>query len=161
MKNINKILGVCMLFMMLQVSAQKIAVYKIDGLLKRIHNNSDTLYIVNFWATWCKPCVAELPDFEKIHQEYRNQKIKVILVSMDFKEDIKTKLKPFLQKNKYTAEVILLDELNGNEFIDKISKRWGGAIPATLFTKQNYSVNEFFEKKLHYDFLAEEIAKYK
>lgn len=160
-KNINYIFVVFFLLFAFNSNAQKIPVYKVNNLLKRIHNNSDTLYIVNFWATWCKPCVAELPDFEKINQEYKNQKVKVILVSMDFKEDIKSKLKPFLQKNKYTSEVVVLDELNGAEFIDKISKQWSGAIPATLFTKQNNSVNEFFEKKLHYDFLVEQISKHK
>jgi thiol-disulfide isomerase/thioredoxin len=144
-----------------QLFSQKVAVYKIDNLLKRIHNNSDTLYIVNFWATWCKPCVAELPDFEKINAEYKTQKVKVLLVSMDFKEDIAKKLKPFIQKNNTVSEVVLLDELSGNEFIDKVSKQWGGAIPATLFTKKNNTVNEFFEKKLHYEFLVEQITKYK
>lgn len=160
-KNINSIAALLFLLFAFNVNAQKIPVYKVDNLLKRIHNDSDTLYIVNFWATWCKPCVAELPDFEKIHLDYKAQNVKVILVSMDFKEDLKTKLKPFLKKNKYAAEVVLLDELNGNEFIDKISKQWGGAIPATLITKQNKSVNDFFEKKLHYDFLVEQITKNK
>lgn len=160
-KNISNILIVFALFMSAQLFSQKVAVYKIDNLLKRIHNNSDTLYIVNFWATWCKPCVAELPDFEKINTEYKTQKVKVLLVSMDFKEDIAKKLKPFIQKNNTVSEVVLLDELNGNEFIDKVSKQWGGAIPATLFTKNNNTVNEFFEKKLHYEFLVEQITKYK
>jgi thiol-disulfide isomerase/thioredoxin len=160
-KNISRVLVVFALLVSTLSFSQKVTVYKIDNLLKRIHNNSDTLYIVNFWATWCKPCVAELPDFEKINTEYKTQKVKVLLVSMDFKEDVSKKLKPFLQKNNYASEVVLLDELNGNEFIDKVSKQWGGAIPATLFTKNNNSINDFFEKKLHYEFLVEQITKYK
>lgn len=160
-KNISRGLVAFALLISAQLFSQKVAVYKIDNLLKRIHNNSDTLYIVNFWATWCKPCVAELPDFEKINAEYKTQKVKVLLVSMDFKEDVAKKLKPFIQKNNTVSEVVLLDELNGNEFIDKVSKQWGGAIPATLFTKNNNTVNEFFEKKLHYEFLVEQITKYK
>lgn len=159
-KKINKLLVCCLLCVSLQIVAQKTPVYKIDNLLKRIHNTSDTLYVVNFWATWCKPCVAELPDFEKIHQLNKNKKVKVLLVSMDFKEDIKTKLQPFLKKNNYSAEVVVLDELNGNAFIDKVSKEWGGAIPATLFTKQNNSVNEFYEKKLNLEFLESQIVKF-
>lgn len=160
-KNINNFLIALLLLFVGQVQAQKVQVYKINQLLKRIHNNSDTLYIVNFWATWCKPCVAELPDFEKVNTEFKNQKIKVLLVSMDFKEDIDKKLKPFLQKNNYTSEVVLLDEMNGNDFINRISEKWGGAIPATLVTKKNNSVNEFFEKKLNYELLNEQITKYK
>lgn len=159
-KNINKILILLTIFLSVHLQAQKVTVYKVDNLLKRIHNNSDTLYIVNFWATWCKPCVAELPDFEKINQEFKTKKVKVLLVSMDFKEDLSKKLKPFLQKNALTSEVVLLDELNGQEFIDKVSTKWGGAIPATLVTKQNNSVNEFFEKKLNYELLVEQINKF-
>jgi len=134
--------------------SQKVSVYKIDNLLKRIHNTSDTTYIVNFWATWCKPCVAELPDFNRIDSVYKTQKIKVLLVSLDFKEDIKLKLKPFITKHKFKAEIIILDEVNGNSFINKISESWSGAIPATLITKNNNQISEFYEKKLNYEFIV-------
>ena len=48
-------------------SAQSIKVWKIEDLEKRVKNNSDTTYIVNFWATWCVPCIKELPDFDTIN----------------------------------------------------------------------------------------------
>jgi thiol-disulfide isomerase/thioredoxin len=156
-KNIPKLYVLVFLFFTISLHAQKVAVYKIDNLLKRIHNNSDTTYIVNFWATWCKPCVAELPEFEKINTDYKSKKVKVILVTMDFKEELNKRVKPFLLKNKYTCEVILLDEINGNDFINKISEQWSGAIPATLITKHNKTLFEFYEKKLTYTFLAERI----
>lgn len=156
-KNIHKISLILLLFIGNAINAQKIGVYKIDDLLKRINNNSDTTYVVNFWATWCKPCVAELPEFEKLNKEYGSKKVKVILVSMDFKETLNKKLKPFIKKNKYTCEVVLLDESNGNDFINKISEEWSGSIPATLITRKNKSVNEFIEKKVTYDFLVEKI----
>lgn len=146
-----------LLFIGSTLNAQKIGVYKIDDLLKRINNNSDTTYVVNFWATWCKPCVAELPEFEKLNKEYSSKKVKVILVSMDFKETLNKKLKPFIKKNKYTCEVVLLDESNGNDFINKISEAWSGSIPATLITRKNKSLNEFIEKKVTYDFLVDKI----
>ncbi len=133
---------------------KKIPVYKIDKLLSRIEKNNDTLYIVNFWATWCKPCVQELPDFEKINAEYKNQKVKVILVTLDFKEELKKRVVPFIKKNKYTTEVILLDEVDGS-FIDKVSKDWSGAIPATLLIKNNKK--EFIGRKMNYEELKEKI----
>lgn len=133
--------------------AQKPAVYKINDLLKRIHNNSDTIYVVNFWATWCKPCVQELPDFESFNRQNKPAIVKVILVNMDFKEDMDKKLIPFLEKNKYSSEVILLDEVNGNDFIDKIHTKWGGAIPATYFTTKNKKKEAIFEKKVNLEFL--------
>lgn len=157
MKNINKFLVIFMLMGFANAYAQKPLVYKIDDLTKRIYNNSDTTYVVNFWATWCKPCVAELPEFEKLHRTYKDKKVKVLLISMDFKEELDKKLKNFLDKNKYTCEVVLLDEINGNDFINKISESWSGAIPATLITRNNKSQFDFFEKKVTYDFLVEKI----
>ncbi len=136
--------------------AQNVSVYKIDPLLKRIYNSSDTVYVVNFWATWCKPCVAELPEFEKFTMANPGKTIKVILVSMDFKEDLHKKLIPFLAKNKCSSEVILLDEINGNDFINQISEQWSGAIPATLITSKNKSKQLFIEKKVTYEFLQEQ-----
>jgi thiol-disulfide isomerase/thioredoxin len=76
MKNINKVLLFFCVTTFTSVSAQKTAVYKIDDLIKRIFNNSDTTYVVNFWATWCKPCVAELPEFEKLHIDSKRKKSK-------------------------------------------------------------------------------------
>lgn len=153
---LKRLLVCAALFVALGLSSQNVGVYKIGNLLKRIHNGSDTVYVVNFWATWCKPCVAELPEFEQFNAEQKNSKVKVLLVSMDFSEDLDTKVKPFLAKHNYTCETLLLDETNGNSFINQVSKDWSGAIPATLITtKNNRSV--FLEKKLTKAMLAEAV----
>jgi thiol-disulfide isomerase/thioredoxin len=121
-------------------------VYKIDPLLSRL-SNKDTVYVVNFWATWCKPCVAELPSFDSLSRQYRQTNVKVLLVSLDFREDIAKKVTPFLRRHHVKSECVLLDEVNGNDFIDKISKKWTGAIPATYF---RHDTAEFLiEKKLN------------
>jgi thiol-disulfide isomerase/thioredoxin len=137
--------------------AQNVPIYKTNDLLKRIHNSSDTTYIVNFWATWCKPCVAELPEFEKMHLQKKDSLVKVILVCMDFKVDLDKKVKPFIQKNQYKSEVVLFDESNANEFINKIDSTWSGAIPATIITYRNKTYYHFIEKKLTFDYLQEKI----
>jgi thiol-disulfide isomerase/thioredoxin len=122
------------LFLFQFARAQTPAVYKIADLERRI-SSRDTLYIVNFWATWCKPCVKELPSFDSLHAENAGKKRKVLLVSLDFREDLEKKLVPFLEKKNIRAECVLLDETNGNDFINRIDKDWSGAIPATLFKK--------------------------
>lgn len=137
--------------------AQTVSVLKVTDLQKRIKNNSDTTYIVNFWATWCSPCVKELPDFDSIHKIYADKKVKVILVTMDFKEELDSKVIPFLKQKKIKAEVDLLDEINGNYFIPKISESWTGAIPATLIVNNQTKTNLFFEKKLNFEFLKSQI----
>jgi thiol-disulfide isomerase/thioredoxin len=135
-------------------------VIKITDLEKRINNTSDTTYIINFWATWCAPCVKELPDFDSIAKTY-NDKVKVLFVTLDFKEDIDKKVIPFLKKRPLHSEVLLLDEINGNYFIPKVSEQWSGAIPATLILNNKIGHREFFEKKLNYVFLKQEIEKLK
>lgn len=139
--------------------AQKVNVIKITDLEKRLTNTSDTTYIVNFWATWCAPCVKELPDFDSISKKYASEKVKVLLVSMDFKEDLQTKVIPFLKKRSLHPEIVLLDESNGNYFIPKVSEKWTGAIPATLILNNTKKYREFYEKKLNYLQLKDEIEK--
>ena len=153
-------LFVSILFLILLIIpsySQNVPVLKITDLEKRIKNNSDTTYIVNFWATWCAPCVKELPDFDSINTVYKNNKVKVLLISMDFKEDLKTKLLPFIAAKKIRSEVALLDEVNGNYFIPKVSEQWTGAIPGTLIRNNQKNIDHFFEKKINYEFIKTEI----
>lgn len=139
--------------------AQTVPVIKITDLEKRIKNDSDTTYIVNFWATWCAPCVKELPDFDSISKVYAGKAVKVLLVTMDFKEDMESKVIPFLKNKHVKSEVLLLDEVNGNYFIPKISAAWTGAIPATLIINRKKKFEHFFEKKLTYEFLKSELEQ--
>jgi thiol-disulfide isomerase/thioredoxin len=101
---------------------------------------------VNFWATWCKPCIQELPAFDSLSTMVKNKKVKILLVSLDFSEDLNSKVNPFLIKNKIRTECVLLDEVNGNDFINKISPSWSGAIPATYLKQGNRK--RLVEKKL-------------
>lgn len=130
-------------------------VYKLNDLLNRI-KNKDTTYVVNFWATWCKPCVQELPAFDSLLTLTKNSPIKIILVSLDFKEDIETKVNPFLVKKNIKSEIVVLDEINGNDYINKISEKWSGAIPATLIKNSHYS--NFIESKVHLKELEKQIS---
>jgi len=135
-----------LLFASLAAESQNFkGVYKVDRLLSRM-NTKDTVYVVNFWATWCKPCIEELPAFDSLLVLQNSKPVKIILVSLDFKEDLETKVKPFLLKRNIQAECVLLDEVNGNDFINKISPNWSGAIPATLFKKE--AKKELVEKKM-------------
>jgi thiol-disulfide isomerase/thioredoxin len=110
------------------------SIYKIDQLLSRT-SHSDTIYVINFWATWCKPCVQELPAFDSLTISTRSTQVKVLLVSLDFSEDLDKKVKPFLIKQNVQTECILLDEIDGNNFVNKISPSWTGALPATWFKR--------------------------
>lgn len=108
-----------------------------DDFSHLLEQQNDTTYVVNFWATWCKPCVAELPYFQEISLAYQDKPVKVILVSLDFKRQIEKKLKPFLKKHQLHPEVVLLNDGNTTRWIDLVSPEWSGAIPATYFYKND------------------------
>ena len=127
----RKLLALAILLLIAANSyAQETPSYKIDDLTKRI-SSKDTIYVVNFWATWCGPCVKELPEFNEIEEQYSGKPVKVLLVSLDFKEAYPKKLDGFIKKKKLKPEVVWLNETNANEFIPKIDDTWSGSIPAT------------------------------
>lgn len=124
--------------------AQYIESYTTEKLLQRISNN-DTLYVVNFWATWCGPCVKELPQFDKLSMAYAGKPFKVLLVSLDFKEAYPYKILAFAKKKKLHHEVVWFSETDANVFIPKIDNRWQGSIPATLIVRGKTKYKNFFE----------------
>ncbi|WP_430811797.1 TlpA disulfide reductase family protein [Carboxylicivirga sp. 1411-1] len=148
-----------MLFLLgtwLPMMGQKVAEVSADDLLARVQVNNDTTYVINFWATWCGPCVDELPVFESEELHAGDVALKVLLVSLDFKSHKETKLLPFLRSRSVEAEVVLLDERNPNVWIDRIDEAWSGAIPATLVIKNGVSV--FYEGELDLQHLQSLIA---
>jgi thiol-disulfide isomerase/thioredoxin len=112
-------------------------VVNFEQLQSYLQPQRDTLNIINFWATWCKPCVEELPYFQRLQREQPllPTVIAVTFVSLDFKRALERTVRPFAAKrelHKHGGRVLLLDAGNPNAWIDRISKDWSGAIPATL-----------------------------
>nr|WP_319398222.1 TlpA family protein disulfide reductase [uncultured Carboxylicivirga sp.] len=136
-------IGFLFLFIVKQSFSQQIESINSEQLLASINNNSDTLYIVNFWATWCAPCVEELPIFNSEYFPKENQPLKIILVSLDFKTQIESKLKPFISNKSIQEKVVWLNESNPNNWVNKIDSNWSGAIPATkLYYKKDQIFHE-------------------
>jgi thiol-disulfide isomerase/thioredoxin len=151
MKRLNKGL-ILTLFISLMTFAARSQVKLITyaGLQERV-SHPDTLYIVNFWATWCGPCVAELPNFDKLQRIYKNKPVKVLLVSMDFESKLKTNVIPFVRRNKMLAGVYFASRKSDQEFIDEVDKSWSGALPATLVVNTKRGFRKFYEKTFTYN----------
>jgi len=143
---------VCLSLIIYTVNAQ-VKLLTLDDLDKRIAQGKDTTYVINFWATWCSPCVAELPNFEKLRLANLKKPVKVLLVSLDFKSKLQKSVIPFVKTNNIKAEVFLLNEPDQQQYIERIDKNWSGAIPATLFVKKK--VRRFYEK----EFTEQELKK--
>jgi thiol-disulfide isomerase/thioredoxin len=140
------------------VEEGKIASYDYNGLKPLLERKDGKTYVVNFWATWCAPCVKELPAFEKLQSAYKNKNVEVILVSLDFPTQVESHLLPFIEKKKLQSKVVLLDDPDQNAWIPKISSNWSGAIPATLI--YNEKGRSFYEQSFHYEQLENEVIKF-
>lgn len=133
------------------VNAQQVKLITVSQLEARFKKGKDTTYVVNFWATWCKPCVKELPEFEKYKVAVSGKPIKVILISTDLKSKLESGVLPFMKSHHLTGDIYLLNE-TPNSYADKISADWSGALPGTLIEKGGKK--KFHESAYSYDELV-------
>ena len=127
--------------------SQIIASWKVTGLQDYIAK-SDSVLVINFWATFCKPCNEEIPYFQTTVDKYKDQKVKLLLVSMDLKDEYPNKIKAFTEKNNYNNQVVWLNETNADYFCPKVDKAWMGGIPSTLIINPKTGYRKFFEQQL-------------
>lgn len=118
-----------------------------------LHKETDSIYVINFWATWCAPCVREIPAFEQIHAKYQQQRVKVLMVSLDFPNHLESRVIPFIQSHNMQSHVMLLNDPNANRWIGKVSEQWSGAIPATVIYSSNF--REFYEREFKFEELEQ------
>jgi thiol-disulfide isomerase/thioredoxin len=133
-------------------------IYDFNDFEKFLRMDDDKVYVINFWATWCKPCIKELPYFEQLNKKYSNKNVEVILVSLDFPHLYDTKLKPFIVKNQLASKVIVLDDVDMDTWIPKVSETWSGSIPATIIYKNDES--EFYERSFSFKELETEVKQF-
>lgn len=133
-------------------------VFDYEGLEPLLNKGDDKTYIVNFWATWCKPCLEEMPYFQKTYEEQHANNVELILVSLDMPSMWKKRLVPYVVEKELKGDVVILDDPKMNEWIPKIAKEWGGGIPATLI--YNKDKRAFYERGFTYEELNTELKKF-
>jgi thiol-disulfide isomerase/thioredoxin len=138
--------------------AQEIPKWKLDD-LKAAIQNAEKPTIFNFWATFCKPCIEEIPYFQQLVKKYDSAGVRLVLVSLDMPELYPKKIRAFATKNKITAPITYLDETNADLFCPAVDERWSGAIPASLFINNKTGYRQFFEDQLSKEKLEKEINK--
>ncbi|MBP8114555.1 MAG: redoxin domain-containing protein [Chitinophagaceae bacterium] len=143
------------------VQGQEIKSVKITD-VEKIIAESKTPLIVNMWATWCKPCIEELPYFLEEVNKYNASKgtadsIQLLLVSFDFALSFPDGIAKFAAKRNINAPIVWLDETNADYFCPKIDAKWSGAIPATLFINNKSGYRNFVEEQISHDQLKDEI----
>ena len=138
--------------------AAPLEIYDFEGLKPFLKTNTDKTYVVNFWATWCAPCVKELPYFEAVNAAYNDKDVEVLLVTLDFPKKYDSHVKPFIKKHGLKSKVVALNDMDSNTWIPAINPDWSGAIPATLIF--NKHKRQFYEQTFTYEELETELKKF-
>lgn len=137
----------------LTVSSQSIAKWKIEDVVKSYSANNDTTYVVNFWATFCKPCIEEIPDFTRLAEKYKDQKVKLLLVSLDLPSYYPAKIAAFVKRNpkvfRGNTNHVWLNETNADHFCPMIDEKWSGAIPSTIIVNNKTGYRKFVEDQMN------------
>src|SRR6056297_3061004 len=152
-------IGILFILLSGHIHAQEVRVVKVgtEELMELLNKHNDTTYVVNFWATWCSPCVKEIPYFQDLQDAYSDKNLQVILVSMDFPNQLEKRVNPFLVKREISLPVYLMTDLDYDSWIERVDPSWSGAIPATLI--YNRSDRIFFEQEFEKDALFSQLNK--
>jgi thiol-disulfide isomerase/thioredoxin len=154
----RRFLAIFLLALALTAHGQQAEIIKLGQLQELIQAKTDHVKVINFWATWCAPCIKELPLFEKLGQERPD--VKVTLVSMDLDLDPNPeKVHKFVARKKLQSKVFILDEKDPNSYIEQIDKNWSGALPATIIINGKTGQRKFVGKELHEGELEKLIAE--
>ncbi len=134
-----------------EINAREIEKAGVEKIQKILNNPEDKLFVLNFWASWCRPCVKELSYFEKLAKEYSYEEVEFILMSLDFPSQIESRLIPFLKRNEISLKVILIEELDYDKWMNLVDESWQGNLPATLFINNKTGLRHFVNRPLEED----------
>jgi thiol-disulfide isomerase/thioredoxin len=100
--------------------------------------------LVNVWATWCAPCIKEMPGLVKLRTDYPDSDLEIIMVSTDDAEDLDSLVAPALSEAGVKFRTYILAGGNEDAFIRSMNPEWTGALPATfVYARGSSSVNWF------------------
>ena len=128
--------------------AQNIDKWNITDVEQYISQHPDEVLVINFWATFCKPCVAEIPSFISITDKYKAAGVKLLLVSLDLPSYYPKKVASFASKHQFNTKIVWLDETDADYFCPKVDIKWSGSIPATLIVYGKTGYRKFFEEEI-------------
>ncbi len=156
--DMKTILIITFLFIAATINAQEIKRMKVTELARTIKESKKPL-IINFWATFCVPCIQEMPYFQELVQQYKSKDVSLVFVSLDLKEAYPIRINEMAKKLNLVFPVAWLDETNADYFCPKIDTSWTGGMPSSLFVNNTTGYHKFFEDQLSKEKLEKEIRE--
>ncbi|MFZ1529224.1 MAG: TlpA disulfide reductase family protein [Ferruginibacter sp.] len=142
------ILSAVFSFAVFFLQAQQIRKLTIADIENYISSSKGQVLVINFWATFCKSCVAEIPSFIKITNRHKNDSVKLLLVSLDLPSFYPKKIAAFAKQRKFNVPIVWLNETNADYFCPRVDPKWSGSIPATLIINTKTGYRKFFEEEM-------------
>jgi thiol-disulfide isomerase/thioredoxin len=129
----------------------------VDAILAAVGASDREAVVVNVWATWCLPCREEFPDLMRLHRQYRDRGVELVLVSADFADRL-PEARRFLKAQgvDFPSFLKVGDDM---EFIDGLSPKWSGALPATFVYERGGKLKFFHEGKVTYAELEQQLLE--
>jgi len=125
-------------------SLKKMKIGEVDAYIKK----SKHPVVVSFWATWCAPCVEEIPWLQEAVQNHKKDSVELVLISLDYANFYPKKVNEFIKEKKFEATFWWLDETNADLFCPVIDAKWDGSIPVTLFVNNKTGYRKFMNRQL-------------
>ncbi|MFN0124474.1 MAG: TlpA family protein disulfide reductase [Blastocatellia bacterium] len=122
---------------------------------KELEAHRGEVILVNLWATWCKPCVKELPDLVRLQQAYKDKKFTVVAVSLDDLEDLRKTVNPFVAQNMPDLVNYLQNDADPEKFVGIMDPTWEGIVPTSfVFDRSGKMVTKLLGGKKYEEFEA-------
>jgi len=115
-----------------------------DGLRSRLEAVAaeDHVVLLNFWATWCRPCLEEIPLFMELEQNYRDRGFRLIAVSLDEAESMESQVQPFMQKFFPDFSSLISVEYEMDDMVSVVDNGWNEVLPTSYLLDKNGNVAE-------------------
>ena len=131
------------------------------GLKRLMRERNGKILLLNIWATWCAPCVAEFPDLAKFSQTCDTTAVEVAAISADYPDEVDAKIIPFLRKMSISFPVHVAQFEHQEDFINAVNRSWSGALPATLIYDSHGKERFFHVGQQSYADFKHEVDKIK
>lgn len=136
----------------------KVELISAEGLRGKLAQSKGKVVVVNFWATWCPPCVSEMPYFAELYTKYADKPLSLLSLSADAKDTIDKAVIPFQKEKKLPFPIWVLDERDPDAFTEVLGKELSGALPETLIYSKDGELVKAWEGEVTLAQLEEVIA---